>query len=116
MHLAFDREDLHTSHLHCNPYNPAFFDALPAPLRHRAASGAATMVLRRLTVGFGYLPSWASPRIRITADRGASGGLPEIHLSTLEPAEHPRMLGSVLRRLPASPRPWTSGHCWARPR
>ncbi len=99
VHLSFDQEDLDTSHVHCYPYNPAFLDALPRPLRHPAASPAAAWLLRRLTVGFGYLPSWASPRIRITARRGPSGRLPELDLSVTEGDRRPPMLGAALRRL-----------------
>jgi choline dehydrogenase-like flavoprotein len=96
--VSFDEEDRDTSHVHCYPYNPAYLGALPAPLRHPAASRAATSVLRRLTVGFGYLPSWASPRITVTARRGRSGGLPELDLSAPD-THRPPMLGATLRRL-----------------
>jgi choline dehydrogenase-like flavoprotein len=97
--VSFDEEDLDTSHVHCYPYNPAFLEALPAALRHPAASGLATSLLRRLTVGFGYLPSWASPRIAVTARRGQSGGLPQLDLSEAEAGRRPPMLGATLRRL-----------------
>jgi choline dehydrogenase-like flavoprotein len=99
VHLAFDEEHRDTAHVHCYPYNPAFLAALPAPLRHRAASPAATWLLRRLTVGFGYLPSWASPRIRITARRGPSGGLPELELTDTVTGRRPPMVAAALRRL-----------------
>jgi choline dehydrogenase-like flavoprotein len=96
--LSFDREHRDTSLVHCYPYNPAFFAALPAPLRRPTASRAAAWLLRRLTVGFGYLPSWASPRIRVTARRAAAGGLPELELTDTA-AERPPMVGAALRRL-----------------
>ena len=96
--VSFDAEDRDTSHVHCYPYNPAYLGALPAPLRHPAASGAAASVLRRLTVGFGYLPSWASPRVTVTARRRRSGGLPELDLSVPDTPRSP-MLGATLRRL-----------------
>jgi choline dehydrogenase-like flavoprotein len=97
--LDVDAEGRNTSAVHCYPYNPAFFDALPAPLRRKSAAPLAAHVLRRLTVGFGYLPSWASPRIRVTTSRGATDGLPELHLSPSGDLRRPPMLGAALRRL-----------------
>ena len=87
--LHFDDEGYTTSQVHCYPYNPAFSDALPGPLRRRWAAPAAREVLRRLTVGFGYLPSWASPPITVVSRPGASGGLPELELGRDESAERP---------------------------
>jgi choline dehydrogenase-like flavoprotein len=97
--LDFDAEGRNSSAVHCYPYNPAFFDALPAPLRRGRASPLAAQVLRRLTVGFGYLPSWASPRIRVTTSRAATDGLPELHLSPTGEMRRPPMLRAALRRL-----------------
>ena len=96
--LSFDDQDVDTANVHCYPYNPTFVDALPAPLRHPSLSGLATQVLRRITVGFGYLPSWASPGIRVTARRGASG-LPDLELTPEDGEGRPAMLGQALRRL-----------------
>jgi hypothetical protein len=96
--LSFDEDDVDTAHVHCYPYNPAFFDALPAPLRQPSMSRLATEALRRLTVGFGYLPSWASPGIRVTPRR-AAGGLPELDLTPEDTGTRPAMMGPVLRRL-----------------
>jgi choline dehydrogenase-like flavoprotein len=97
--LSFDEDDRDTSHVHCYPYNPAFLDALPAPLRSPATARATTSLLRRLSVGFGYLPSWASPPIRISARRGAAGELPELDLSDTSGRSRPPMLSAALRRL-----------------
>ena len=97
--LHFDDEGYTTSQVHCYPYNPAISDALPGPLRRRWAAPAAREVLRRLSVGFGYLPSWASPPITVVSRPGASGGLPELELSRDESAERPELLGRALRRL-----------------
>jgi ferredoxin len=96
--LSFDDADVDTAHLHCYPYNPAVFDALPGPLRHPALSPVTASVLRRLTVGFGYLPSWASPRIRVTPRRGTAG-LPDLDLAPEGPQDRPPMLGTSLRKL-----------------
>jgi hypothetical protein len=97
--LSFDPEHHDTAHVHCYPYNPTFLAALPAPLRRPSASGMATWLLRRLTVGFAYLPSWASPRIRITARRGPTGGLPELELTDTAAQRRPPMVAAALRRL-----------------
>jgi choline dehydrogenase-like flavoprotein len=97
--LDDDAEGRDTSTVHCYPYNPAYIDALPAPLRRESAAPLAAQVLRRLTVGFGYLPSWASPRIRVTTSRGATAGLPELHLSPSGDLRRPPMLRAALRRL-----------------
>jgi choline dehydrogenase-like flavoprotein len=97
--VAFDAEGLDTCAVHCYPYNPAYFDALPALLRRRSASPLAAQVLRRLTVGFGYLPSWASPRIQVTHWPGTTGGLPELRLSPGREFRRPPMLRAALRRL-----------------
>jgi hypothetical protein len=101
--LAFGDESVDAAHVHCYPYNPAFFDALPAVLRHRRTGPLAAQALRRLTVGFGYLPSWASPRIQATARPGAAGQLPELTLTTT--GDRPEMLRKALRLLArAAPR------------
>jgi ferredoxin len=103
--LNIDAEGLDTSAVHCYPYNPAFFDALPASLRRPYAEPLAAQVLRRLTVGFGYLPSWASPRIRVTTRRRPADGLPELDLSPSDELQRPPMLRVALRRLvTAAPR------------
>ena len=73
--VDMDGEGYDTSQFHCYPYNPAFLAALPAPLRFRLAEPATAQLLRRITVGLGYLPSWRSPRIRVTHRPAADGGL-----------------------------------------
>jgi choline dehydrogenase-like flavoprotein len=97
--LHFDDEGYTTSQVHAYPYNPAFADALPAPLRRRWAAPAARAALRRLSVGFGYLPSWASPPVTVVARRGAAEGLPELELGRDGSAGRPELLGRALRRL-----------------
>ncbi len=51
--------------LHFYTYDPAFEDGLPAFLRHRASRPARDQLLRRFSVALGYLPSWASPSLRL---------------------------------------------------
>jgi len=52
-------------HLQMYTYDPAFLDALPRLLQGRLAKPLLSSVLSRLSVGLGYLPSSASPRLRI---------------------------------------------------
>ena len=87
----------------CNFYTAdlALLDAMPALLRARAALPAAMGLLRHLTVGLGYLPSWASPRLRTVARRpGRSELLPgfEVGPEGPQPGRIP-MLREVLRRM-----------------
>jgi ferredoxin len=97
--LHFDDEGYTTAHVHCYPYNDAILDALPAPLRARwAAPARDQLVRRRLTVGFGYLPSWASPTIRATVGSTPGKGLPSLDLMR-SGSGHPPLLGQSLRRL-----------------
>ena len=49
------------STLHFYTFNPAFINGLPPVLRTRSAEWLQVQLLRRLTVAFGYLPSWNSP-------------------------------------------------------
>jgi choline dehydrogenase-like flavoprotein len=85
--------------VHCHPCNPASVDALPAVLRREWTAPAARQVLRRLSVGFGYLPSWASPPIRVVRRPGTGAGLPELDVSRPPGAGRPELLGRALRRL-----------------
>lgn len=96
--LDFDGQGYDTSQIHCYPYNPAFFDALPSPLKHPAAAIATKQLLRRVTVGLGYLPSWASPAIRVTYRRAGGQLLPEMTLAATS-GDRPQMFRTVMRRL-----------------
>jgi len=51
--------------IHCYPYNPALTDSLPAPIRAKLLEPVHRSILKRVTVGLGYIPSWASPKIVI---------------------------------------------------
>ncbi len=61
MILPFDEEGHDLVQIHCYPYNDAMDEALPRPLQLRALRGVRTQLLKRITIGLGYLPSWASP-------------------------------------------------------
>ncbi len=95
--LGGDGADL--SQIHFYTYNPAFLAALPALLRHPRAAAPAAQLLRRLTVGFGYLPSWMSPRLEVRARAASEGALPELTIDQTASATSRSMMGLVVRRL-----------------
>ncbi|MCU1489451.1 MAG: 4Fe-4S ferredoxin, iron-sulfur binding [Acidimicrobiaceae bacterium] len=88
------------SQLHFYTYNPAFVDALPAPLRAPALAAVQTELLRRTSVALGYLPSWASPRLRVRSHPGRHGELAELEIRR-DQTHWPRnkMLRQVLGRV-----------------
>jgi ferredoxin len=94
------------STLHFYTFNPAFINSLPPVLRARSAEWLQVQLLRRLTVAFGYLPSWNSPRLRIhIGSRCAEPGLPDFHISSeAPPLGQSQMLRAVLLRLIQSAR------------
>ena len=95
-----DGEGYGTSHIHCYPYNPAFSDALPGFLRKPQTQAIATQVLRRTTAGLGYLPSWASPRVRIRATAAErDGALARPFCPAPHRERRPPMLRTVMKRL-----------------
>ena len=65
MIVAPDGGSVDISTLHFYTFNSAFINGLPPVLRARSAEWLQVQLLRRLTVAFGYLPSWNSPRLRI---------------------------------------------------
>ena len=94
------------STLHFYTFNPAFIDGLPRALRTRSAEWLQVPLLRRLTVTFGYLPSWNSPRLRIhIGSRREQPDLPDFHISSESPPQgQGQMLRAVLLRLIQSAR------------
>jgi hypothetical protein len=107
MVIVRDDEGFDVSQIHFYPFNQAYNDALPGFLQHRAASFATDRLLSRLTVGLGYLPSWASPKVRVTAQVStARGELPQISLTSEGFSEArargkdvPPMLPDVIKRI-----------------
>jgi choline dehydrogenase-like flavoprotein len=78
-----DERDL--SQIHFYTYNPAFLDALPALLRKPGWEAGTVQLLRRLSVAIGYLPSWASPRLRLTFGPAGPGDLPRMTVARDKP-------------------------------
>ncbi len=94
------------STLHFYTFNPAFIDGLPQALRTHSAEWLQVQLLRRLTVTFGYLPSWNSPQLRIHIGSGREQpDLPNFHISSESPPQgQGQMLRAVLLRLIQSAR------------
>jgi hypothetical protein len=101
MVVSLDDVGRDVSQLHFYSPDLAYLDAMPALLRMRAALPAAMGLLRHLTLGLGYLPSWASPRLRAVARRPQrSGLLPDFEVGTEDPPSgRIPMLREVLRRM-----------------
>jgi choline dehydrogenase-like flavoprotein len=105
MIIVRDDEGFDVSQIHFYPFNQACYDALPGFLQHRAAGLATDRLLSRLTVGLGYLPSWASPKVRVTARVSAAPDeLPQITLTSERFSEArgkdvPAMLADVIKRI-----------------
>ncbi len=97
MLVEYGRPGLDLAQIHLYPYNPAFEEAIPGPLAKMEASRSA--VLRRVTAGLGYLPSWASPAVSVKAVRMQSDGLPPVHLSAASNASTRGALLRVIARM-----------------
>ena len=106
MIVAPDGGSVDISTLHFYTFNSAFIDGLPSVLRARSAEWLQVQLLRRLTVAFGYLPSWNSPRLRIHIGSQRNHlELPEFHISSeAPPPGQSQMLRAVLLRLIQSAR------------
>jgi ferredoxin len=104
--VAPDGGSVDISTLHFYTFNPAFIDGLPSALRVRSVDWLQAQLLRRLTVAFGYLPSWNSSRLRIhIGSRCNNPELPDLHISSeAPPSEQSQMLRAVLLRLAQSAR------------
>jgi ferredoxin len=101
MIVAPDGGSVDLSTLHFYTFNPAFINGLPSVLRARSLGWLQLQLLRRLTVAFGYLPSWNSPRLRIhIGSRHDSWDLPEFNISgEAPPAGQSQMLRAAMLRL-----------------
>jgi hypothetical protein len=106
MTVAPDGNTADLSTIHFYTFNSAFINGLPRVLRARSAEWLQVQLLRRLTVAFGYLPSWNSPRLRIhIGSESTQPGLPGFHISSAAaPAGQGQMLRAVMLRLIQSAR------------
>ena len=88
-----------TSLIHFYPYNPAFLESLPAPMRRKHLSAVTTTLLGRISIGLGYLPSWHSPRLLVTAKPRPTGELPELTIDQEGSHRSAAMVRRVLQTL-----------------
>jgi ferredoxin len=104
--VAPDGGSVDISMLHFYTFNPAFIDGLPSVLRARSVEWLRVQLLRRLTVAFGYLPSWNSARLRVhIGSQSNNPELPDLHISSeAPPPGQSQMLRAVLLRLTQSAR------------
>jgi len=104
MIVAPDGGSLDISMLHFYTFNTAFVDALPPALRARSAKWLQEQLLRRLTVAFGYLPSWNSARLRIhVGSQRHHLDLPEFYISSeAPPPGQSQMIRALLLRITRS--------------
>jgi choline dehydrogenase-like flavoprotein len=85
--------------IHFYPYNPVFESSMPNPLQHSMAKPLVTAALRRLSVGLGYIPSWASPKVKVTAYSTTGASLPELVVDREPNSGWPPMLRDMTRAL-----------------
>lgn len=106
MIVAPDGDSVDISTLHFYTFNSAFINGLPSVLRLNAAERLQAQLLRRLTVAFGYLPSWKSPRLRVRVGSPAKDlSLPKFTISSeAAPSGHDQMLRTIMLRLTQSAR------------
>lgn len=102
MVVTLDDEAFDVSQLHFYTYNDAFPDNLPGVLQRGPGKGVGTYAMRHLSVALGYLPSWASPRLRVRVRPGGhdSNDLAGLEVGRDDPqwSRNP-MLRSVLRKV-----------------
>lgn len=65
MLIATDKDWMDVSQIHFYPYNDSVVENLPGFLQTPMAAPLLTQLLRRVTIGLGYLPSWESPTMRV---------------------------------------------------
>jgi choline dehydrogenase-like flavoprotein len=105
--LVYDSsgDGLDLCQIHFYPYNPVFQSSLPRVLQSGLARPLVKELLRRVSVGLGYLPSWASPKVNVTARRRGNKTLPEILIDRDMTSGWPPMLRdlsvTLLRTAPA---------------
>jgi choline dehydrogenase-like flavoprotein len=100
--VTFDSNGREASLVHCYPYNDIMLSSLPAFATAKPLRKFTNNALRHLTVGLGYLPSWASPALELRVGAAPSrGSLPSIRVTSRDnEATNPmlrRVVGSLRR-------------------
>ncbi len=88
--------------VHFYEYNPAFLASVPGAIRRPGAEPALAALLRRVSVGLGYVPGWASPTVKIVARRVSGGGhdrLPVLEVGGEAGGRWPPMLRALVRSM-----------------
>jgi hypothetical protein len=70
--MPFDEAGRDLVQIHGYPYSNSMNDALPAALRTSIGRLLGDVLLKHVTVGLGYLPSWWSPGFDVTIEKGES--------------------------------------------
>ena len=98
--INFDSDGKDASLVHCYPYNDIMMASLPSIATAGPLEAVTKLGLRHLTVGLGYLPSWASPHPTLRlGGRPGEGELPSITVSTKDNDATAPMLKNVISRL-----------------
>jgi ferredoxin len=87
--------------VHFYEYNPTFLDALPGAILRPKAEPLLAALLRRISVGLGYVPSWGSPRVKVVARRAAdnTNRLPALDMERESGDAVPSMLWGLVRSM-----------------
>ncbi len=67
--MPFDEAGRDLVQIHGYPYSKSMDDALPAPLRTSIGRILGNSLLKHVTVGLGYLPSWWSPGFDVSIEK-----------------------------------------------
>ncbi len=97
----FSGDGVDLCQIHFYEYNPAFLASLPGVIRSPPAEPALAALLRRISVGLGYVPGWASPRVKIVARRVSDRNdrLPDLQVQRDTSCEWPPMLRGLVRSM-----------------
>ncbi len=87
--------------VHFYEYNPAFLGSLPDVMCRPGAERALVALLRRVSVGLGYLPGWGSPMVKLVAHRAREGkdSLPDLEVERDSEGGWPPMLRGLVRSM-----------------
>jgi choline dehydrogenase-like flavoprotein len=103
--VTFDSNGKDASLVHCYPYNDMMLSSLPAFATAGPLRAITKLALRHLTVGLGYLPSWASPAVELRIGAAQEcGTLPSIRVTSRDNVATKPMLRRVVGTLRRSGR------------
>ncbi len=88
--------------IHFYDYNPAFLTSLPGSLNTAKADPALAAILRRVSVGLGYVPGWGSPQVQVKVRRpDTTDRLPGLEVDREATEGWPPMLKALVRAMMA---------------